>query len=261
MSTAERPPLPPAATAEHGPSLAAADSPRNRLAAAVRRVSDLVVGRPLDDEAVRGAAEALSRVAEDLERAAAPGKAPRGMPDHLGHPQDFFPTSPVLGYANPVAPPIDVWAARGEDGRPELRGLAFFGYPYEGPPTCVHGGVIAELFDELLGSVTIISGRPGMTGTLTIRYRRPTPLLTPLDLVARLTRVEGRKIFAWGGVYHDGELTAEAEGIFIEVRGHQMRDIFTANAKDAQGEVVDAQLREFVDKGGEIAGVDGPPPR
>ncbi len=151
MSTAERPPLPAAATAEHGPSLAAADSPRNRLAAAVRRVSDLVVGRPLDEEAVRGAAEALSRVAEDLERAAAPGKAPRGMPDHLGHPQDFFPTSPVLGYANPVAPPIDVWAARGEDGSPELRGLAFFGYPYEGPPTCVHGGVIAELFDELLG--------------------------------------------------------------------------------------------------------------
>jgi hypothetical protein len=121
--------------------------------------------------------------------------------------------------------------------------------------------VVAELFDELLGSVTILSGCPGMTGTLTIKYRRPTPLLTPLDLVGRLTGVEGRKVFAWGGIYHDGVLTAEAEGTFIEVRGHQMRDIFTTNAKDARGEVVDTQLREFVDRGGEIAGVDGPPPR
>jgi hypothetical protein len=237
-----------------------ADSPRNRLAEAVRRISDVLVGRPLEDPELSAAADAVTGVADDLERAAGPGKAPRGMPDHLGHPQDFFPTSPVLGYSNPVAPPVDVWAARGEDGRPELAGRAFFGYPYEGPPTCVHGGVIAELFDEMLGSVTILAGRPGMTGTLTVRYRRPTPLLTPLDLVARLTRVERRKIFAWGGIYHAGELTAEAEGIFIEVRTDRMLDILTTNAKGAQGDVVDAQLQEFVDRGGEILGVDGPPP-
>ncbi len=49
--------------------------------------------------------------------------------------------------------------------------------PYEGPPTCVHGGVIAELFDELLGISNILAGPGAMTGTLTIRYRRPTPLL------------------------------------------------------------------------------------
>lgn len=246
--------------AEHGPSNVAADSPRNRLAASVRHVSDLMVGRPIDDAALQAAAEVVAQVAKDLERAAGPGKAPRGMPDHLGHPQDFFPTSPVIGYANPIAPPVDVWVVRGEDGRPELRGRAVFGYPFEGPPTCVHGGVIAELFDELLGSVTIVTNRPGMTGTLTIKYRRPTPLLTPLDLVARLTGGEGRKIFVWGGIYHDGELTAEAEGIFIQVRSDRMRSILTAHSKQAQGDVVDAQLQAFVDQGGEISGVDGPPP-
>jgi hypothetical protein len=255
-----RPPLPESATAEHGPSRAAADSPRNRLAAAVRRVSELVVGRPLADDDLSAAAETVGRVATDLARVAGPGKAPRGQPDHTGHPQDFFPTSPIIGYANPVAPPVDIWAVRGEDGRPELRGRAFFGYPYEGPPTCVHGGVIAQLFDELLGSVTILSGRPGMTGTLTVKYRRPTPLLSPLDLVARQTSVERRKIFAWGGIYHDGVLTAEAEGIFIEVRPQAMLDIVTTNAREAQGEVVDSQLQDFVDRGGEILGVEGPPP-
>ena len=51
----------------------------------------------------------------------------------------------------PSRPPIDVWAVEGADGQRELRGSVTFGYPYEGPPTCVHGGVIAELFDEMLG--------------------------------------------------------------------------------------------------------------
>jgi hypothetical protein len=254
------PPLPASATTEHGPPRAAADSPRNRLAAAVRRISELAVGRPLADGDLSAAAAAVDRVAQDLARAAGPGKAPRGQPEHTGHPQDFFPTSPIIGYANPVAPPVDVWAVRVEDGPPELRGRAFFGYPYEGPPTCVHGGVIAQLFDELLGSVTILTGRPGMTGTLTVRYRRPTPLLAPLDLVARQTSIDGRKIYAWGGIYHDGSLTAEAEGIFIEVRTKALLDIVAANAREAQGEVVDAQLQAFVESGGEILGVEGPPP-
>ncbi|MGH9090041.1 MAG: PaaI family thioesterase [Acidimicrobiales bacterium] len=254
------PPLPASATAEHGSPRAAAASPRNRLAAGVRRVSDLLVGRPLEDGDLEQAAEALERVARELAAAAGPGKAPRGMPDHRGHPQDFFPTSPVVGYHNPLAPPVDVWAVRADDGALELRGRAFYRYPYEGPPTCVHGGVIAELFDELLGAMTILNGTPGMTGTLTVRYRRPTPLLAPLDLEARITSVEGRKIFARGVVRHDGEPTAEAEGVFIAVWPQKMLDILTVNARDDRGELVDAELRSFIERGGEIRGVDGPPP-
>ncbi|MHB8219560.1 MAG: PaaI family thioesterase [Acidimicrobiales bacterium] len=220
----------------HGASRTTADSPRNRLAAAVRRISALVVGRPLEDGDLSVAAAVVSSVADDLERAAGPGKAPRVQPDHTGHPQDFFPTSPVIGYANPVAPPVDFWAVRTEEGQLELRGRAVYDAPYEGPPTCVHGGVIAELFDELLGSVNILTGRAGMTGTLTVRYRRPTPLLAPLDIVARQTGTEGRKIFAWGGVYHGGQLTAEAEGIFIEVGVEKMLQIVSANTEEATGE-------------------------
>ena len=83
----------------------------------------------------------------------------------------------MVGFANPVAPPIEVWAVEGEDGRREIRGRATFDYQYEGPPTCVHGGVIAEVFDEMLGISNLLVGQGAMTGTLTIRYRRPTPLL------------------------------------------------------------------------------------
>ena len=59
-----------------------------------------------------------------------------------------------------------------------------------------------------------------MTGTLTIKYRRPTPLLKELVFDARVDRVEGRKIFTRGTVSCEGVMTAEAEGLFISV-GHE----------------------------------------
>ncbi len=192
MSPPERAALPAEATTVNGTPVSTGDSPRNRLAAAIRRLSELVVGRSMPGDTMAAAAEGVGAITDSLEAAAIPGKRPRGDPHSAGHPQDFFPTSPMIGFANPIAPPVDMWAVRGENGQLELRGRAFFGYPYEGPPTCVHGGVIAELMDELLGSANIITDRAGMTGTLTVKYRRPTPLLAPLDLVARQTRTEGR---------------------------------------------------------------------
>ena len=127
----------------------------------MRRISAVAVGQPLDDER-RASGGRLGPWPTGWRR---PPRRPSDgartqagrIPD--GHPQDFFPTSPVIGFANPVAPPVEVWAVEGEDGQREIRGRVTFGYPYEGPPTCVHGGVIAELFDELLGWPTSWSAR------------------------------------------------------------------------------------------------------
>jgi acyl-coenzyme A thioesterase PaaI-like protein len=222
------------------------EDPRDALAEAIRRISAMAVGRPIDDDIIAAAATQLSGIADTLEAVAPSTKRPRRQPNPSGEPKDFFPTSPVIGRSNPIAPPAEVWAVEGEDGQREIRGRVTFSYPYEGPPTCVHGGVIAELFDELLGSANIIANKAAMTGTLTVRYRKPTPLLKPLDLVARCTGSEGRKIFAWSGIYHDGELTAEAEGIFIEMGPGRMVDIVAANARGATQPVVDEQFIELV---------------
>ena len=61
-----------------------------------------------------------------------------------------------------------------------IKGTVTFGSAYEGPPGHVHGGYVAAAFDELLGMTQSLGGMPGMTGTLTVRYRRPTPLRTEL---------------------------------------------------------------------------------
>jgi acyl-coenzyme A thioesterase PaaI-like protein len=188
------------------------DDPRYEVARLMRRINSLVVGAPTEDAALESAAAQLEETVALLEAAAGPGRRSRVHPDSQGPPQDYFPTSPVIGLANPIAPPVEVELAEGG-----LSGRVFFDYQYEGPPGCVHGGVIALVFDELLGAANISVNSPGMTGTLTVRYRKPTPILTNLRLVARFEGRDGRKIRTWGGIYHGDELTAEAEAIFIEL--------------------------------------------
>ena len=124
----------------------------------------------------------------------------------------MFDHSPLIGLSNPLAPPLRL---RVKEGR--VVGTAVFGSAYEGPPGCVHGGFIAAAFDEMLGFAQSVTGNPGMTGTLQIRYRAPTPLHTELKLEAWVEKIETRKIFARGTIHAESMLRAEAEGIFISV--------------------------------------------
>jgi Thioesterase superfamily len=234
------------ASRRHGEPTSTGDEPLNRLAAAVRRINAVAVGHPIhDDEVVRASAD-LERIAAGLEERANVSRRARTTPDLAGHPQDFFPSSPIIGYANPIAPPAEVWLGENEGGQPEIHGRVTFGYQYEGPPTCVHGGVIAELFDELMGAANVIADKPAMTGTLTVRYRRPTPLLTQLDLRARCLRSEGRKVHTWAALYHEGAVTAEANGLFIEVRPGRMLDIVTTNATATDDPVIHSAFAESI---------------
>jgi acyl-coenzyme A thioesterase PaaI-like protein len=131
-----------------------------------------------------------------------------------GHdPGAFFDHSPLLGLANPIAPPLEIDFV---DGR--VRGRAVFGAAYEGPPGCVHGGWVAAAFDELLGSAQSTVDHPGMTGTLKVVYRSPTPLFTELTFEGGVDRVERRKIFVSGSVRAGDRLCAEADGIFISIQ-------------------------------------------
>jgi hypothetical protein len=218
----------------------APSTPNDRLAAAVRRVIEATVS-PLEWDTITAAAVAVEATADALEAAPITRPRRRSHPSADRDPMDFFPNSPVIGTSNPIAPPVTLVAVDGPDGgMREMRGTVNFGYPYEGPPTCVHGGVIAQVFDEVLGATNIVAGNPGMTGTLTIRYRKPTPLLTDLRIEARCLGWSGRKIRTWGGMYHGDVLTAEAEGVFIAVRPEMMLNIVEDHEGVADPDIVAA---------------------
>lgn len=115
----------------------------------------------------------------------------------------------VVGIRNPVAPPLTIVHEEGG-----VRSDFDLSVAYEGPPHLVHGGVSALILDQLLGEAAAAAGKPGMTGTLTVRYRRPTPL-GKLRGEAHVDRVEGIKTFVVGHVADSEGVCVEAEGVFI----------------------------------------------
>lgn len=182
----------------------------------VRRAIDLLTASPAPAEVLDDVSKLMADVVARLEGYGAnrryEGLAEASGLGGLGHDKAFFDWSPLLGASNPLSPPLqmdvegDVVVGRGR-----------FGSAFEGPPGCVHGGFVAAAFDEVLGLTQSLSGQVGMTGTLTVRYRRPTPLHTDLRWEGRLESVSGRKVTTTAVVMAKGEVTAEATGLFVTV--------------------------------------------
>lgn len=193
-----------------------------RIAAANRALMEDLIGTDVAPEDLEGVAEELEalevRFHQDRPRSTYEGMAEAAMSG--GAIEPFFDHSPLIGLANPLAPPIRV-----EIGDDLVTGRVTFGAVYEGPPGCVHGGFVAAAFDEVLGSAQTFSGAPGMTGRLTVSYRKPTPLHVPLVIEGRFDRREGRKIYTTGRILDGDTVTAEAEGLFITIDVEKFRSL------------------------------------
>lgn len=119
----------------------------------------------------------------------------------------------LIGQRNAIAPPLTV--DRDADGLVSTE--VDLGAAYEGPVGHVHGGVCSLILDHLLGATAHRPGHPAFTGTLQLRYVRPTPL-GPLRAEAWVEHEDGRKTYARGRILCAGQTTVEAQGVFIRPR-------------------------------------------
>ncbi|HET6818048.1 MAG TPA: PaaI family thioesterase [Mycobacteriales bacterium] len=187
---------------------AAGDAAAVELAESVRRLMQSAVLTTVDDDTRRDVAAQIDDLTKHLSeqsRDTMPWPDPESM--RRGH----RPYSPVIGAANPIAPPMTVRTL--EDG--SVVGEATMRPIHEGPPAVVHGGWVATLLDQLLGHANAAAGVGGFTAELTVRYRRPTPYDVPLTVRARTDSVDGRRVRASGEIVADGVVTAEASGLFL----------------------------------------------
>jgi len=138
-------------------------------------------------------------------------------PEARGEPSAFHMLSPVSGLLNPVAPPLELEKIQREDGRPALRGRARLASTYEGPPHGVHGGIVAALFDEILGAAQGLAPPPGVTAKLEIRYRHLTPVDEELCLEAWVVEERDRRVHARATCHAGETLTASATALFMRV--------------------------------------------
>jgi len=91
---------------------------------------------------------------------------------------------------------------------------------YEGPPGAAHGGIVAAYLDEVLGGAVVrATGRPAVTGELTVRYVRPVPSDTPLLGRGRLVADHGRYVDVEGSLEEldGGRVVATARARFFPV--------------------------------------------
>lgn len=138
---------------------------------------------------------------------------------------DFFPFDPIVGRLNPLAPPLHVvW----QD--PRAIGTVTFGVPYEGPPGCVHGGIIAASFDQVFNVANLMRGVAGPTRRLEVRYLRPTPLAVELRFEGWVERVEGREVHTAGRILAGDVVTVEAAGVFVQVSMERVMQLLDAGA-------------------------------
>jgi acyl-coenzyme A thioesterase PaaI-like protein len=204
------------------------DHPRARAAAALRRLGHAVSGHEADEALLERVAAAADRVADDLE--AAPPRVrdllelKRRMfdvevPDgaRIVHFDECF----VSGPWNPLGIAIDVH----RDGD-EAVARVELGPAFEGAPGRSHGGIVAAIFDDVLGYLLTFTHTPGFTGELTVRYLAPTPIGQPLEFRSRVVRREGRKLFCEAEARvagSDGDLVATAHAVFIAIAADRMR--------------------------------------
>jgi len=189
---------------------------KRRVADTIRQLTEVLVTSSPSVEEMHTIADKLTATAADF----------RGSPrifsrrawaktgEHGNFGQISHELNPLAGWSNPIAPPVNSWV-EGDRAYATCK----CGWAYEGPPGSIHGGIIAAIFDQFLGTAQALGKQPGMTGYLHVNYHNRTPVNTELKLEGWLVRTEGRKTILAGEMRANDVLTASCEGLFVQPRG------------------------------------------
>ena len=180
------------------------------LAGALRDLTDTVLSLEHSSPEL----EALVQTVRDARQALA-AQAPTDSRPRVGeHASDdqriYVDHGYDVGDYNPCFPQY-TFAIDGDTGAGlgSAHGSVEFSLSYEGPPGIVHGGFLAVFFDCVLQQLNCALGLAGKTAELSVRFRRPAPLLTPLAYRAERV-VDDRRITAHAELFLGDDLLCEA---------------------------------------------------
>ena len=97
---------------------------------------------------------------------------------------------------------------------------------HQGFPGYMHGGLVMTMMDEAMGWVTIGQRVWAVTAKVNVRFREPVPLSQPVIVSAAIEKNRRRWLTVRAEVRsREGEILAEAEGIFMRVSGERQRQL------------------------------------
>ena len=197
--------------------------PRDRAAAALRRLGHAVVGHDADPALLERIAELADRTAGTVETGTSRSRPSESIKRRLwedapadGSAMSHFAECVVSGSANPMGIAITV-------RREGVQAVADFnlGPAFEGAPRRAHGGVVAAIFDDVMGYVLVLHRTPAFTGRLTVNYRAPVPMGVDMTVRAWLESQSGRKMSMRAEMTladeADRPVICDAEGLFIAI--------------------------------------------
>ncbi len=194
-------------------------APRERAAAALRRLGHAVVGHEADPALLHRIAELADATAATVEQGTARSRPIESMKRRLweqppadGAAMSHFPECVVSGQANPMGVAIHV-RREGDEAVADLN----LGPAFEGAPRRAHGGVVAAVFDDVMGYVLVLYRVPAFTGRLTVNYRAPVPVGADVSVRAWLAERTGRKLLMRAEMTAGEQVLCDAEGLFIAI--------------------------------------------
>jgi acyl-coenzyme A thioesterase PaaI-like protein len=189
---------------------------RTELGEALRRLLDVVVQTGASAAELSAAATAVDAVTDRL--TASPAVR---YDTSVARDSSRSDMSLVGGLSHPIAPQLIMeLTEHGGSGEVVISKL------FQGGPGLVHGGVIALLIDHAMGCVAATPDRPSMTVSLTLRYRRPTPIEVPLTVSVSLDRIAGRQLHLSATVSAGGAVTVEADAVFLTLTTENLATVF-----------------------------------
>lgn len=130
---------------------------------------------------------------------------------------------------------------RKSDGR--LVGRVWFGPGADGPPGHAHGGAIAYVLDEAMGSVAWMNHYPVVAAKLEFQYERMTPLNTDLSIEAWIEQEGNRRLTTVARlVLPSGEPCVTGRGEFAILTKSKIKVLANA-VSDPKGILQDPRLK------------------
>lgn len=145
-------------------------------AGALRRLAGQLLSLEHPHPAVDAMIEQIAEWENELAGAVAPDATPRIGADGADTQRVYLSHAFDIGAFNPCFPQYEFDRIDSETAE----GRVSFPVVYEGPPGLVHGGFLAVFFDCVIQHQNCATALSGKTRSLTVKFRRPTPILTEL---------------------------------------------------------------------------------
>lgn len=157
-------------------------------AGALRRLSGLLLSLEHDHPTVDVMLRQIGDWERELAAVAPTDMTPRIGPDAAEAQRVYLDHAFDVGAYNPAFPEYTV----DELDADSASGRVTFPVVFEGPPGLVNGGFLAVFFDCVTQHHSCAMGRTGKTRSLTVTFRRPTPILTELEFDVKRVEADGR---------------------------------------------------------------------